>query len=271
MTIAWLIGLAAAVPAATPAATGAAARSAAKWVVDWGEQRCSLIRQTGGEASPTLMVRTVPGAGQAELWLLDPNWTGPHFVGFQRVELGLQPSGFRAADYAISVRFKGQQGIGITNLEEGFLDELPGTTRLIVRRGKRTLAEVPLPGSARAVDALRACEAEILRDWGLDPKVIQSLQRRPTPVRRPALWFNSTDYPRAAVQMRQTGSVLTRMTVGTDGRVSECVIVESSGHALLDRRTCELLVNRGRYKPALTAAGEPIRAMTSVRIHWRLP
>ena len=262
--ISWLAGLFAL--AAEPAAAPAAAR----WVVDWGDQRCSLIRETGGPASVSLMVRTVPGAGQAELWLIDPNWTAPGFFGFQPVEIDLQPSGFRITDYAISVRFKGQQGIGITNLEEAFLAKLPGTQRLVIRRGKRKLAEVALPGSARAVEALPACEAEIMRDWGLDPQVIQSLRRKPTPVRNPALWFSSDDYPLAAIQRHQWGSVLTRMTVGIDGRVAECVVVESSGQALLDKRTCDLLISRGRYKPALTAGGEPIRAMTSVRIHWRI-
>lgn len=75
-----------------------------KWVVDWGEQRCSLVRETGGPASVSLMIRTVPGAGQAELWLLDPKWTGPTFSRFEQVDVSLQPSGYRAAQYALSVR-----------------------------------------------------------------------------------------------------------------------------------------------------------------------
>ena len=46
---------------APPPATG-------HWTSDWEAQRCSLVRETGGPASKTMMVRSVPGTEQAELW-----------------------------------------------------------------------------------------------------------------------------------------------------------------------------------------------------------
>jgi TonB family protein len=255
---------AAAVPSAPSARPG-------KWVVDWGDQRCSLIRETGGEAPVTLMIRTVPGAGQAELWLFDPKWKGPTFTGFEQVDVSLQPTGFSATQYALSVRFKGEKGLAVTSLDEGFLRNLAGAAAVRIERGRRQLAEVRLPGSARAVASLQACEAAVLRDWGFDPAVMASLSRTPKPVVEPARWFNASDYPMEAVRARISGSVLTRLVIAPDGRVAECLIVESSSAPVLDRVTCELLVRRGRYEPALTAAGEPVRAMSSVRIHWRLP
>lgn len=242
-----------------------------RWVVDWGEQRCSLIRVTGGPAPVSLMIRTVPGAGQAELWLLDPKWRGPTFSKFEKLNVTLQPSGFSAEQYALSVRFKGQGGIAVTSLDQDFLRSLAGASALRIDRGRRGLAEVRLPGSARAMAALRDCEAAVLRDWGFDPAVIQSLSRVPTPIGGPAQWFTDRDYPEQAVRARITGSVLTRLIVGPDGRVGECIVVEGSGETLLDQRTCQLLLRRGRYQPALTADGRPVRAMSSVRIHWRLP
>ncbi|HEX6375170.1 MAG TPA: energy transducer TonB [Allosphingosinicella sp.] len=253
------------------AAAAAPAPAAPRWVVDWGEQRCSLVRETGGPASLSLMVRTVPGAGQAELWMLDPKWKSPTFAKFEKVEVSLQPSGFSASQYALTVRFKGQGGVAVTNLDEGFVKNLAGAKGLRIERGRRRLADVPLPGSARAVEALRACEAAVLRDWGFDPEVIQSLSRTPRAVNGPAQWFSDRDYPYEAVRNRISGSVLTRLVIGADGRVAECIIVEGSGEILLDRTTCDLLVRRGRYEPALTATGQPVRAMSSVRIHWRLP
>lgn len=257
--------------AVASAPSSAPAPRPGKWIVDWGDQRCSLIRETGGDAPVTLMVRTVPGAGQAELWLFDPKWSGPTFTGYEEVDVSLMPSAFRATQFALSVRFQGLKGIAVTALERGFLENLAGAAELRIERGRRRLAEVRLPGSARALQSLQACEAAVLRDWGFDPAVMETLSRTPTPVVSPARWFSEADYPMEAVRARIAGSVLTRLVIGADGRVEQCALVEASGAPVLDRLTCELLVKRGRYEPTLTASGEAVRAMSSVRIHWRLP
>jgi TonB family protein len=265
--LAGLLSLAAVAAAASPG------RGEPRWVVDWGDQRCSLIRETGGKHPVTMMVRTVPGAGQAELWLFDPQWTGPTQAWYDPIDVALTPSGFKVTQKAISVKFHELRGVAVTNLEADFLGNLPGSTSVAIRRKRRTLAEVATPNSVKAVEALRSCEAAIIKDWGLDPGVIQSLSRRPKAVgsQGAAGWFSSDDYPTQAVHDLRSGSVLTRMMVETDGRLSDCVVVESSGDPLLDRKTCELLIRRGHYEPALTREGAPTRAMTSIRIHWMLP
>lgn len=262
--------LAAAAAASAPAAAPSKP-APGRWIVDWGEQRCSLVRDTGGDAPVSLMVRTVPGAGQAELWLLDPKWRGPVFSRWKPFEISLQPSGFRVTAQALSVRYRGQNGIAVTNVDEGFLKALPGSALVRIENGKRTVAEVDLPASARAVAALRECEATVLRDWGLDPAVIASLRQGPQPIDDIPGRFRDDDYPMEAVRARQSGSVLVRLMVGADGRIGECVVVESSGAAVLDQRTCHVLLRRARYRPALDASGAPTRALAALRVHWLLP
>jgi len=253
------------------AASAAPAPGAAKWVVDWGEQRCSLLRETGGTAPQTLMVRTVPGSNGAELWLFDAQWTGPDRLMRDPVDLSLEPSGFQVTQGAISVRYRELEGLAVTNVEPKFVEKISGATALRIKRGKRILADIPMPGSARAVASLHACEDEVMSDWGFDPAVMRSLSRPPTPVIPAAHWFTDRDYPMEAIRLNQQGGVLTRLIVGTDGRVAECLVVDGSGVPILDSVTCRVLVERGRYKPALTAAGDPVRALTSVRIQWRIP
>ena len=267
--IAWLAGLLASM--AAPAPAPAPASAAPRWVVDWGQNRCSLVRETGGADSLSLMVRTVPGAGLAELWLLNPRWKGPVLTALKPVDVSLAPTGFRAAQYPLAILFNGQRGLAVTNLDPGLLRNLAGAHALRIEQGGRSLVEVPLPGSAKAASALRACEAAVLRDWGFDAEVIQSLSRVPEPIDGPAQWFSDRDYPFEAVRKRISGSVLTRLVISSEGRVAECIVIEGSGEILLDRTTCDLLMKRGRYRPALTAAGQPVRAMSSVRIVWRLP
>jgi TonB family protein len=269
--IGWLLGLLAASAAPAPPAQAPSRPAPGRWIVDWGEQRCSLVRDTGGIDPVSLMIRTIPGAGQAELWLLDPNWRGAAFHRRRPFEISLLPSDFRVTAQALSVRYRNQQGIAVTNVDEGFLKNLPGSESVRIEGGDRTVASVELPGSARAVAALRECEATVLRDWGLDPKVIFSLRQGPQPIQPVVSRFSDTDYPGEAISAGESGSVLARMMIDSAGRVRECVVVDSSGSAALDQRTCKVLVARVRFRPALDSSGAPTRGISAVRIHWLLP
>ena len=67
------------------------------------------------------------------------------------------------------------------------------------------------------------------------------------------------DYPRELEGSEAAQQVVgIQYVIGTDGRVHGCQILQSSGAALLDRRTCELYEQRYRYEPARDAAGRPV-------------
>lgn len=259
----FLLAAAAQAPAKSPAP--------ARWVVDWSPERCSLVRETGGKSPSTLMIRTIPGTGWTELWFFDPRWAGPTTLFYDPVDLGLTPSGYRVSKPAISAKLRGQNGMTVTSLDEDFLQKLSVTASLSIERRGRTLAQVQLPNSARAVATLGQCEDAVMRNWGFDPAVLRSLSRPARAIGGLTEWFSDRDYPAEAVRLGHKGSVLTRLVIDTQGGVAQCVLVEVSGHDSLDRRTCQVLVRRGRFQPALTAAGEPTRGLMAVRIKWSKP
>lgn len=80
--------------------------------------------------------------------------------------------------------------------------------------------------------------------------------------------LRDADYPAAAARVRAAGTVFIRFRVGTDGRVRGCEIARSSGHAVLDERTCRLVEKRFRYRPALDAAGRPIETVETTNFTW---
>lgn len=83
--------------------------------------------------------------------------------------------------------------------------------------------------------------------------------------------LRNSDYPRTALRMGIEGTVTIRYTVLTDGRVTGCTILETSGSAELDGTTCRLVERRFEYRPALDATGQPI-PQTMVRTYdWWLP
>ena len=79
------------------------------------------------------------------------------------------------------------------------------------------------------------------------------------------------DYPRSALRARAQGNVAVRYTVRTDGRVSGCTVVRSSGHPELDDVTCRLIEKRFRYRPALDASGRPVTATEYKSYDWYVP
>jgi protein TonB len=81
---------------------------------------------------------------------------------------------------------------------------------------------------------------------------------------------DARDYPTplGGRQVRLGHSVTIAMTVGSDGRASNCRVVSPSPDPVADRLTCELAVARFRFRPATDAEGNPVPATYGWRQSW---
>jgi protein TonB len=81
---------------------------------------------------------------------------------------------------------------------------------------------------------------------------------------------NARDYPTppGGRQARLGTEVIVKVTVGTDGRASNCSIDQPSPDAEADAITCRLVVERLRFKPATDASGDPVPAPFYWRQRW---
>lgn len=91
-----------------------------------------------------------------------------------------------------------------------------------------------------------------------------------TPPRRIKGRIKDSDYPDAAAEAGASGTVQVRYFVNVDGRVSGCVVTQSSGNAALDETTCRLIEQRYRYDPSRDADGRPVRSIIVVNQDWVL-
>ncbi|MDX5985633.1 energy transducer TonB [Sphingomonas echinoides] len=66
------------------------------------------------------------------------------------------------------------------------------------------------------------------------------------------------DLPRPLYEAGVSGTVEMEFDVGVKGRVTGCRITRSSGNAALDAATCQLIIDKLRYRPTRNAAGQPI-------------
>jgi protein TonB len=84
-------------------------------------------------------------------------------------------------------------------------------------------------------------------------------------------FFSVDDYPKEAIRHRWQGTVVADIAVSAEGRVSDCRIVQSSGHAVLDNKTCEIFFTRARFVPAKDAQGRPtVDVLRTPPVVWRL-
>jgi protein TonB len=68
--------------------------------------------------------------------------------------------------------------------------------------------------------------------------------------------FSGVEYPDAAIREGVQGSLVARLTVSPEGRVSDCSVLKSSGSTVLDQFACRIL-RRAKFSPAVNSNGQP--------------
>lgn len=77
--------------------------------------------------------------------------------------------------------------------------------------------------------------------------------------------IRAKDYPRGSASERDGAYVIVHFTVMPDGTTRNCRVARSSGNAEVDRITCQLVIERFRYRPAIDGNGDP----TSEKVGWK--
>jgi hypothetical protein len=118
----------------------------------------------------------------------------------------------------------------------------------------------------KPMDAMRACLDELLTHWGIDAAAHRSLTRRAAPTSDPGRWLTTNDYPAEMVRGNRSGVVHFRLMVDPQGKPSACVV--QTGGSDFDKLTCNLLMKRARFLPALDAKGQAIASYYSNSVIW---
>ncbi|HST36258.1 MAG TPA: energy transducer TonB [Allosphingosinicella sp.] len=84
-------------------------------------------------------------------------------------------------------------------------------------------------------------------------------------------YFSTDDYPAAAIRVEAEGTTRFALTIGSDGRVTNCSVTGSSGNSALDAATCRILSARARYTPARDQSDNATSGTDRGSITWRLP
>jgi TonB family protein len=83
-------------------------------------------------------------------------------------------------------------------------------------------------------------------------------------------WITDSDYPDLARRQALHGTLVYRLEIDADGKVTNCTILRSSSAPLLDRTTCKLLLKRARFIPGQDGDGKNIPATYTAPFVWTL-
>ena len=166
-----------------------------------------------------IALETTPGSGLIRLVVADPAGTTVQQRNSASLLSSRRPWPGNGA--AIAAR---PGGVELNGIDQTFL-RFARPARSGWRDGKTPL-RLQLSGASAAIRALRDCEEETLRQWGVDIAARSALSRLPKPAGAGAIeWFRWQDYPDEAVRARASGTVVARVAVDPAGSVSNCTVV----------------------------------------------
>ena len=266
LAIAALACAAAPLAAATPPPVR---QPTAKWVLEYADTHCTAFRSYGtAEAPLTFALRPSPNGTTVRLMVARAGRMGmPHHFP---VTVGITSEPVRTTGLVFETRDRKKKIIWI-NVARAALEGLRSVDTIAVR-GKGEIDErFGVPGIGAVLTELDRCIADLRRHWNIEGASAAG-PAQPARSLKPLhnLVFDS-DYPDQAMRENASGTTGMMLLVDQAGTLKDCMVEEASGIATLDAMACGILLERAKFKPALDAAGKPVRSVQHARVRWVMP
>ncbi len=238
------------------------------WYISSGSKSCGMYAQqrTGAVVDVVFLKRL---DGSIVMQLKNPAWNIP-FGSEARIQYSLD--GRVYAGPVAASPMAGNSGRSLlAAFGSDFERELRGAGTLSLILDGRTLSQISLNGSADALLTVQSCIDDLNGKPPVGAGFAALAAKAPVPSNNPSGWVTIADYPSRAERERREGVVGFRLSVGQNGRADSCVITKSSGHVDLDAATCNAMMRRTKFTPALDANKNPVVGVYDSRVVWKLP
>lgn len=244
---------------------------AGAWNIDYADSMCVAAHDYGEAAAPiTIGFKPTPFGAMLTVAVVGTR----RQLGQQGVvDVKLAAPGRDFTEMAKATRVHlptGDRAILTFYVTREKLESLVGATTFTIAATGGPPITVALSMGKPVLVAMRVCEVDLLKHSGYDPARIAAIAK-PAEGAAKGEWINNADYPVSALRVKRQGITLIGWTISTEGRITDCRILKSSGTPELDQAACEGILKRGRYRPALDAAGKPVESYSTRNVRWRLP
>lgn len=253
------------------------------WNVDWNPTTCTLARSFGTEQDPFAIRFEMAEPGDGFQLLLASKLLEPVTVNDPvEIRFGSLPARNFKGDMILARNADGVAGIifstsTIAGAESD--DDEPDVTpemekaadsiAIAMRQGTVKLETNSL---AAPFAALRKCTEDLVKQWGLDPAEQAALRQRPAGTTKPAQWIQSKDYPREQLRQGRQAIIMFRLMVDENGKPSNCAILRAySQSPAFARTTCDNLMKRAKFIPALNANGQAVPSYYVDTVRFIIP
>jgi hypothetical protein len=260
-----------------------------RWVLDFGDEQCSLIRSFGeGEHNVNLRIDSYGSHLRYRFMLTGDLVMEPvgriAAIGFRFTPDTVDRLGgvlfghsgvYPAMSFGASFEPFDPNGPGLDlpdGLENAAHPEVPQpafeqqveTLRVPAKGGPLILR---LGNMAEPLKAMRRCVDDLQASWGLDPNTQKSLRRRAVPTRSTVRRVQRR-YPMDMVRQGNNAFVPVRLMIDAQGNPTACVVQSDAPDEPFKKATCEGLSRR--YEPALDQAGRPVDSFFHTSVIYRL-
>ncbi len=304
-SFAFLARLSALVAALGLAATGLNAASdteavvlpqSSPWNLDYGEDRCRLIRFFGeGDNRVVLVMEQFGLSSHFELILAGKPLRrfrrhdnvslqmGPGFEAFerkfQRGNLGeIEPALIFGSISPVHGALEADDDPDtddIRMLEDNYhpagtsLKDNGAAIQWIVVSDKNDTVRLVTGDMAKPFAALTQCTDNLIRSWDVDPEVAAS-------VVTPPRFLNVMDvapkiqrnYPKKAMYRGQSANIQLRLIIDESGAIEDCTRIDVTEAENFTNIACEVFLEDAKFEPARDAEGNPVRTYSMQRIRY---
>ncbi|MDZ3831343.1 MAG: energy transducer TonB [Sphingopyxis sp.] len=263
----------------------AAARSwpeTAGWTVFEGDDHCGVTMEYEGKGSSELSVGVNVDGGVIAL-LTNTGWSTSETESYE-ISWVLGDREYTGTSKGFGKSYEMRKGFG-GKFGPEFLDDFAKASSLHVYRGEMLIDQLSLSGSGAATAMARRCLQTIKTRLAAEekerqrfshiaddpfaggPTAEESAKRAGEPPRPLNLssWGQMSDYPARAMREEREGTAHYLLTVSAAGRVTDCRVTKSSGHADLDAETCAVVLRRARFEPG------GVEGQYEGEMKWALP
>jgi TonB family protein len=242
--------------------------ASSKWTVEYADNSCNIgktFSAAGREVK--LWMKLLPGRANSQL-LIEENRPGTPV--FRTGDLVIAP----ASGKPVTIKARNGSLAAGTRL---ILSEV-GADHLSALAESDTLAfsyrdeAFGLSGVnlKAALAAVRGCEDDLLRSWGIDPAQFQKIATPPRSLHDPAEVYTGGDYPIRELNAGRVGAVVVKLDLSATGNAAGCSAVVSSGIEAFDQRGCMIAMKRTRFAPALLADGTAVPSIVFLQFRWNI-
>lgn len=250
-----------------PAVSAQAAVPLGGWKVEPSNTQCIAVRSYGsGGKTMSLILKKSLIEESVQVGVLR---TGFRTSAVQTdAKVGVGDRSFETTALSYPVAGDKRRVAHLINFDPGQTSALKDASELRVDVLEGVNETFPLGEMTSVWTGLDQCVLRVGAIWNVGEELEQRFEQGPKGDLQSS--FNPEDYPAAAIRSMQQGTTGFLILVDEQGSPKDCTVHQTSGSAIIDARSCAIILSRARFSPAIGRDGKPAKSAYRKRITWRL-